>query len=314
MNDKMLDIIALADEKYLHEAEGKPVMKQTKHRRKLSAKVIAIASAAAVMTVTAGAVTVAKLSNKESVGEFYDSSAVSEMDNRGYGNGTVSTNSHFSITLETVLRDDYKLIPVVTIKPLDDQAEDYLAQSGELPYAMTYYSDTNEPGNWNVACYARDLYKKGDGRLSMKMNIPFNSLNNSIDKSRPLSVRFSEGKYLDINGKTNEDSLFNGIELKLDDYKDVKGVKLYSEKGTELYLSEVGFVALIENPDDGSFWNGELVYKDGKKDKVDDISFDGEGLGLGEKENIGLSMNFKTLIDVDNVESVKLMGETYTRK
>lgn len=314
MNDKMLDIIGLADEKYLHEAEGKPVMRQTKHRRKLSAKVVAVAAAAAVMTVTAGAYAVAKLTNKESVGDFYDSSAVSEMDNRGYGNGTVSTNSHFSITLETVLRDDYKLIPVVTIKPLDGQAEDYLAQSGELPYPMTYYSDTNETCNWNVACYARDSYKKGDGRLSMKMNIPFNSLNNSIDKSRPLSVRFSEGKYLNINGKTNEDSLFNGIELKLDNYKDVKGVKLYSEKGTELYLSEVGFVALIENPDNSSFWNGEIVYKDGKKDKVDDISFDGEGLGLGEKENIGLSMNFKTLIDVDNVESVQLMGETYTRK
>ena len=46
MNDKMLDIIGLADEKYLHEAEGKPVMKQTKHRRKFSAKVIAIAAAA----------------------------------------------------------------------------------------------------------------------------------------------------------------------------------------------------------------------------------------------------------------------------
>ena len=51
-----------------------------------------------------------------------------------------------------------------------------------------------------------------------------------------------------------------------------------------------------------SFWNGELVYKDGKKDKVDDISFDGEGLGLGEKENIGLSMNFK--IRYYNVEPV----------
>ena len=48
MNDKMLDIIGLADEKYLHEAEGKPMMKQTKHRRKLSAKIVAVAALKAI--------------------------------------------------------------------------------------------------------------------------------------------------------------------------------------------------------------------------------------------------------------------------
>ncbi len=313
MNDKMLDIIGLADEKYLREAEGTSQIK-VKHKRRISAKFAAVAAAAAIMTVTAGAVAVTKLSNKESVGEFYDSSAVSKMEERGFANGAVSENSHFSVTLETVLKDDYKLMPIVTIKPLDEQAEDYLAQSGEMQCPITYYSDTDECVRSCVTCFAQDQYKKGDGKLSMRMEIPFVSLHNSIDKDRPLTIRLFEMKYASIDGKTNEASLFNGIELKLDDHKEVKSTKLYSEKGNELYLSEIGFVALIPYPDNGSFWNGDLVYKDGKKDKVDDISSDGQGLGLGEKQNIGLSLNFKTLIDVDNVESIELMGETYTRK
>ena len=314
MNDKILDVIGLADEKYLREAEGKPMMKQTKHSRRISAKIAAVATAAAVMTVTAGAVAVAKLSNKDSVEDFYDSSTVSRIENRGYVNGSVSENEHFRITLETVLKDDYKMLPIITIEPLDKQAEDYLADSGEMPYPMTYYSDTREYVNSNVTCVARDLFKKGDDKFSMKLDIPFISHNNKLDVNRPLTIKLSEGKNFRIDGSVNEPSLFSGIEINIDGYNEVKSTRLYSESGKELYLSEFGFVALVKYPENGSFWNGRIVYKDGRKVNVDEISNYGAGLGLGKKQDTGISLDFKTFIDIDSVEAIEIMGETFKRK
>lgn len=313
MNDKMLDLIGQADEEYLREAEGTSKMK-IKHKRRLSAKVAAIAAAAAVMTVTAGAVAVAKLTNRKSVEDFYDSSAVSRIENRGYVNGTVSENEHFRITLETVLKDDYKLLPILTVEPLDKQAEDYLADSGEMPYPLTYYTDTKEYAQSNVTCVSRDEFKRGDDKFSMKLDIPFVSLNNKLDINRPLMIKLSEGKNLTSDGVINEQSLFNGIELKLDNYSEVKSTKLYSEKGNELYLSEFGFVAMVEYPDNGSFWSDTIVYSDGRKVRIDEIAVDGQGLGLGEKQDTGISLNFKTFIDPESVEAIGFMGETFKRK
>ncbi len=92
MNDKMLDIIGLADEAYLREAESQPA-RQITHRRRFSAGLVAAAAAAAVMTVTAGAVTVAKLIHKESVDYYYNEEMASEMELRGYASGQRTNTS-----------------------------------------------------------------------------------------------------------------------------------------------------------------------------------------------------------------------------
>jgi hypothetical protein len=123
MNDKMLDIIGLADEKYLHEAQGKPVMKQTKHRRKLSAKVVAVAAAAAVMTVTAGAYAVAKLSHKDSVKHYYNENMASDIEQKGYVVNQVTQNKHIKMTLENMLVDENYAYGVVTVEALDEVGE-----------------------------------------------------------------------------------------------------------------------------------------------------------------------------------------------
>ncbi len=327
MNDKMLDIIGLADEKYLHEAEGKPVMKQTKHRRKFSAKVIAIAAAAAVMTVTAGAVAVAKLSNKESVGEFYDSSAVSKMESRGMLSDKVFENEHFRFNLQSVIKDDYVCSCIIAVEPLDEKAQDYLGRNGFD--ADVVYADTGEvlPPNVLSSCGWKE-YKKGDKAVNIEFDITYRYGNSKVNSSRPLKLKFKPFES-DLNGKDEKEiHLLDGIAFDVPEAEKLNDVKLYSDDGKELYLSEVGFTALVPIPypktaeefekqvKNGEFeWDFEIKFKDGTVKTGRDFNMDAGGIGLMlDNTDVGFRQAFRTMIDIDKVESVKFKNIVFKRK
>ena len=327
MNDKMLDIIGLADEKYLHEAEGKPMMKQTKHRRKISAKVAAIAAAAAVMTVTAGAVAVAKLSNKDSVGEFYDSSAVSKMESRGMLSDKVFENEHFRFNLQSVIKDDYVCSCIIAVEPLDEKAQAYLGRNGFD--ADVIYADTGEMLPPNVlSSWGWNEYKKGDKAVNIEFDITYRYGNSKVNSSRPLKLKFKTFES-DLNGKDEKEThLLDGIAFDVPEAEKLNDVKLYSDDGKELYLSEVGFTALVPITypktaeehkklfENGAYDFGfEIKFKDGtvKKDSGDGINAGGYGMLL-DNTDVGFRQAFRTMIDVDNVESVTFKNIVFKRK
>ena len=318
MNDKMLDIIGLADEKYLHEAEGKPVMKQTKHRRKLSAKVIAIASAAAVMTVTAGAVAVAKLSNKESVGEFYDSSAVSKIEDSGYALGKVSKNAHFEVTLESVMGDDYRCQPIVTLKPLDNKAIKCMSEFSYEPQIA--YTDGGEIENKNAdqtfnnvgiinpGSHGESFYDPAiDGESQPVMIfIYYQQGKTVIDRERPLTMTFKS-----LNKEY--ENIFDGISFDLPKKQSVPNTTFYSPSGNKLYISQFGMVGFAKVPTDVKDLDYKVNFTDGSSKGNLQLGTKGTNLNLNGTEK-GWSFEFKTFVDIDDIVSVELYGEVYTRK
>ena len=80
MNDRMLDIIGLADEEYLIEAARSD---RINVRRRFSAGIIAAAAAVCALTVTAGAVAVGSLIHKDSVSYYHSEEMTSEREERG---------------------------------------------------------------------------------------------------------------------------------------------------------------------------------------------------------------------------------------
>lgn len=328
MNDKMLDVIGLADEKYLREAEGKPMMKQTKHSRRISAKIAAVAAAAAVMTVTAGAVAVAKLSNKESVQEFYDSSAVSKMESRGMLSDKVYENEHFRFNLQSVIKDDYVCSCIFAVEPLDDKAQNYLERTMGFD-ANVFYADTSEALPENaVSSWGWKEYVKGDKSFNTEMDISYRYGKLNIDKSRPIKIELKAFKY-DLNGAEIEDkTLLDGISFDVPKVDKVKDAKLYSDDGKELYLSETGFVALVPMPIAKNEAERKMLFEKGEYDLDFKIKFkDGtvktgwdEGMNAGgnglmlDNTDIGYRQVFRTMIDVDKVESVTFKNREFKRK
>ncbi|MBQ3936720.1 MAG: hypothetical protein II722_06645 [Ruminococcus sp.] len=328
MNDKMLDMIGLADEKYLHEAQGKPVMKQTKHRRKLSAKVVAVAAAAAVMTVTAGAVAVAKLSNKESVREFYDSSAVSKMESRGMLSGKTSENEHFRFNLQSVIKDDYVCSCIFAVEPLDEKAQDYLEKVMGFD-ADAFYADNNEALHRSaLTSWGWKEYKKGDKSLNFELDITAHYGKRNVDFSRPIRLEFKQAEN-DLNNQPYKDEkLLGGIVMEISQAQKLKDVKLYSDDGKELYLSETGFTALVPMPIAKSEEEHKMLFEKGEYDLDFKIKFkDGtvktnwdENMGAGgmglmlDDTDVGYRWAFRTMIDVDNVESVTFKKREFKRK
>ena len=328
MNDKMLDVIGLADEKYLCEAEGKPMMKQTKHSRRISAKIAAVAAAAAVMTVTAGAVAVAKLSNKESVQEYYDSSAVSKMESRGMLSGRKSENEHFRFNLQSVIKDDYVCSLIFAVEPLDEKAQDYLEKVMMFD-ADAFYADNNEAiDQCSLTSWGWKEYKKGDKSLNFELDITAHYGKNVVDFSRPIRLEFKQTKNDKNNQPYKDEKLLGGIALDIPQAQKLKDVKLYSDDGKELYLSETGFVALVPMPiakndkeykmllEKGIYdLEFEIRFKDGTVKNTWDENMSEGGMGLMiDGTDVGYRHAFRTLIDVDRVESVTFRNIEFKRK
>ncbi|WP_028505179.1 hypothetical protein [Ruminococcus sp. FC2018] len=328
MNNKILDIIGLADEKYLHEAQGEGQIKQTKHRRKISAKFVAVAAAAAVMTVTAGAVAVAKLSNKEGVREFYDSSAVSKMESRGMLSGKTSENEHFRFNMQSVIKDDYVCSCIFAVEPLDEKAQDYLEKVMGFD-ADAFYADNNEALYMSaLTSWGWKEYKKGDKSLNFELDITAHYGKRNVDFSRPIRLEFKQAEN-DLNNKPYKDEkLLDGIVLDIPQAQKLKDVKLYSDDGKELYLSETGFVALVSMPiakseaehkmlvEKGEYdLDFKIKFKDGTVKTNWDENMEAGGLGLMlDDTDVGFRQAFRTMVDVDKVESVTFKNREFKRK
>lgn len=316
MNDKMFDIIGLADEKYLREAQEQPARKIT-HRR-LSAKFVAVAAAAAIMTVSAGAYAVAKLSHKESVGKYYDSSAVSKIEDSGYAVGKVSRNAHFEVTLESVMGDDYRCQPIVTLKPLDNEAIKCMSEfSYEPKIAYTDGGEIenknddkifNNVGLINPGSHGKSFYDPAiDGESQPVMVfIYYQQGKTVIDRNRPLTMTF---RSLD----KEYESIFDGISFDLPKKQSVPSTTFYSPSGNELYISQFGMVGFAKVPTDVEDLNYKVNFTDGSSKDNLQLGTKGTNLNLNGTEK-GWSFEFITLVDIDDIVSVELYGEVYTRK
>ena len=331
MNDKMLDIIGLADEKYLHEAQGKPVMKQTKHRRKLSAKVVAVAAAAAVMTVTAGAVAVTKLTHKESVDYYYNEKMASDIENKGYAVGQVTQNEHIKMTLENLLVDENYAYGVVTVEALDEIGKDafinepvsYLLDKNGTYIENEYFSSMigilmTGTNNTNP--------EKQAHMIQICLRDPYAEKKTEI----PENVKIIFSKYFEKHNKIHTESQipkeeFEGLSFEIELKPNVQTLKLESASGHKAVIS--GFMFDIQysckNVKSFDYKNVpnrlKINYTDGKSRTLKSdfnsrqCDFSPECGSLGDEE-CEYRFKFNEVLDVSKIESVEIAGETYKVK
>lgn len=319
MNEnKIFEMTSHLDDKYILEAAGKQSIRQTKHHKRISAKFVAIAAAAAVMTVTAGAAAVAKLTNKKSVEQYYDSSAAEKIEQEGYAVGKVSKNPHFEAVLESVMRDEYRCIPIITLKPLDDTAVKCMSElrygpvieykDGSSVSGMADGEPVNNTGMINPgsrgACFY-DPQKDGDSQ-AVKVFVYYKNGKAVIEPNKQLVLSF---KALSDDYK----GLFDGIRFELPTPEMVSGKMLYSPSGNELYISKIGMAELSKVPESPELLKYKVHFANGTVKTYSELGMQGSNLQLDGKDK-GWAINFGTLIDADQVESVEIYGETYKSK
>ncbi len=330
MNDKMFDLIGQADEKYLREAEGKPQMK-TVHKRRISAKFIAVAAAAAIMTVTAGAVAVAKLSHKDSVEHYYNKNMASDIEQKGYVVNQVTQNEHIKMTLENLLVDENYAYGVVTVEALDEV--------GKKAFI-------NEPATYLLDKEGRYIEKD---YLSSMIGIMMNGTNNTSSEKQahmiqiylrdpfkderteiPQKVRIIFSKYFEKCNEIRTESQipkeeFEGLSFEIELKPNVQTLKLEAASGHKAVIS--GFMLDIQ-------YNGKQVrsfdyekvpnklklnFKDGKSRTLNSDpnsrrrDFSPEAGSIGDEEcEYRFSLN--EVLDVSKLESIEIAGETYKAK
>lgn len=319
MNDKMLDIIGLADEEYLREAEIQPARKITHRKRRLSAGMVA-AAVIAMSTVTVGAAAVYNsMFSKDEVNRFYQNDKVGEqLESRGYTVGRTVENEHFRITLQSFVSDDYRGQLVVSAEALDSLGRQYMNDlNGEFSVDV-FYTDTGEQAGIGANLMGTQDYVEGKP-MSLECELEYQiGKRYSIDRSRPLAAKvvctlptvYTE-KILE---KYQDNALFEGLNIDIAPSKYYKSTRLYSEDGKELYLSEITVMAMgdYENRNSEHF---DLKYKDGTVRSCRGLrTYGGTYYDSDSETCIGWYWSLNELIDVDNIESVIFDGVEYSRK
>lgn len=329
--EEIFEMTKHLDEKYILEAA--PAAKKKINFKK---RIITFAVAAAITaSLSVGAYAAYKAFNKKSVSEFYDSSAVSTMEKRGFGVGKTVDNGHFRTTLETAVKDDIDLRAVFTIEPLDDKAKEYLKEY-KSPDFKVLYSDTGEfiEDISGILPTKQDDDEKSD-ETTFTVNLTLNYKQMKIDANRPLTIQAenltdSYRYYEDLADSATEivpnkkyDKLFDGLEFKLENLEKVKSADFYNEDGLKMYVSEltiaVPFEAYSQDvviigadgrmPDEIElhFKDGTVMstYKDGMILCTSDYGDEIEELTVVE---------MRKFIDVDNLDYLVICGKTYKRK
>ncbi|MBO5576504.1 MAG: hypothetical protein J5956_09470 [Ruminococcus sp.] len=307
MNDKMLDIIGLADEKYLHEAQGERKIIQTKHRRKLSAKVVAVAAAAAVMTVTASAYAVTKLTNKESVELYLEDAGKVESD--GHADNQIMQNEHLRLTIDSVLSDGHNAMVIVTLDALDDYGRNFIKYRPRFMLKRRDNGETVFPtGGGGMHDWVEQEKKD---TIRYYHTIRLDDKDNECDYDMVFcSDGYFDGKersvecidYIPVNNPLGKDFI-----AKVNFKKNVETVDLKSKDGKSLTLSQFELIGDIDGDSDcfGSF---SLIKNDGTKEKLDlpkmTLSSFSDSLG---------TLEFGKYIELDDYKGVELCGVEYLK-
>lgn len=331
MNDIMLDIIGLADEEFLLEAQS-----AKKAKRRFSVGFIAAAAAAAVMTVTAGAA-IGSLMHRASVEYYHNEIMTSQIEEGGYVLGQVTENEHLRLTLEYLLVDENYAYGVVTAEYLDGAGREAFenkslmmldedgrnlqsrAQGGEIIRAVfgrgIIGNGTPDRQAYLMELDLRDPFLAKRTQLPDKLKIIFVE-----DEKLPLGTD-AVLKESDLPGG----GVLEGLSFEVSLRPNTESVYLASDSGHRAYISE--FMYDIQYSDlDGTFADNRefpdtltLNYRDGTKKtlkysrtspRTSDMKHEGGHLD-DNRENCDVHGTFNSLIGLEGLESAEYAGETY---
>lgn len=325
MNDKMLDIIGLADEKYLLEAELSA--RGIRYRKKLAVG-MAAAAAAAVMTVSVGA---APLLNKESVKYYYNETMASQLEEYGLISGQVTENEHVRMTLEYLTVDENYASGIITVEYLDEAGRKAFEP---LPCTIMFDSRGDRIP---TDLYSQSVLSKGivgnnfDGKEAYMLEIflkdPFSESSNRVPDT--LNIQFSESKnfpngYEQIwkNSDLPEDAL-SGLCLEIDTKPNVKSIHLAAESGHKAVISQADYDIQAYGNDKDTDHQGVhpvtmiLNYTGGVRKTLNyneyryKSDFVPDSCWWVKDNSYDTNGQFTRLLDLEGLESVEFAGETY---
>lgn len=298
MNDKMLDMIGLADEKYLLEAEETHTRRKIRHHRKISAGLIAAIVAGVSLVSVASATVYKSLVHKESVEKYGIS--VDESTNSELIIGTTSAeNAHLRLTADTVLSDGIKVNMIFTLEALDDEGKDFMNTNNKRPLPTMFYSTdlSKSRADFRNDRQSKALNMANPSKLSEDGSCSFMFTQLFTDGNPGKIYLFPEDYRVTGDGA----SVFDGIILEIDVSKNIQ-VREFTHSTNKLYLSKIGATVIKGDNDEplGLAADGEfsVVYRDGTKEGLHD-SF---GYSIVQ-EDIGQTFMHR-VIDLDKVEYV----------
>ena len=305
MNEKeILKMMDHINDDYLMEASA-----TAKRKINLKKKMLTFGIAAALTaSLSVGAVAAYKAFNRESVSTYYDSSAIDKIEQSGYVSDVTSRNEHFELTLDTVMRDDYSLTAVVTVKTLDEAAEKYLESSTQLCSELVY-SDTGDKADGFAAFMGWQPYEKGKA-YPMRLSVPVKSFMGSADLSRPIQLNIIK----DTSSKASDDAdLFKGLSLELKDVKQSKSAKFTAPSGKVFDISEFTISTDAKSFEDNLESDKlKIYYKDGTAETITE-KINSFTIDVTADEKYVEIVDLKSFIDVDNIDHIEYLGENYAR-
>ena len=297
---KMMDHIS---DEYLTEASAAP-----KRNIKFKKRIIAFAFAAAITaSLSIGAVAAYKAFNRESVGTYYDSSAMDKIEQSGYVSDAMGKNEHFELSLDTVMKDDYSIKAVVSVKALDEAAEKYLERSTQMCSELVY-ADTGEQVQGFAAMFGWQPYEKGKS-YPMRLTVPVKNFAGTADLSRTIKLNFIRDEN---NPESADVDLFKDLSLELKDVKQAKSAKFTAQGGEVINVSEFTIASDIKSQGEDVSDKLKIHYKDGTVDnleqKINEISYD-----LFGEDTWVMIIDLKTFIDPDVIDFIECDGVNYKR-
>lgn len=289
-NTDMLEWMNDLDAKYLAEAE-QPAIRQHKKRRMMPA-LIAAAAAVAVMTAGVGAY---MTYNKQMVQFGFGTLGEAQMAELVAPQPVTYDNGIMSVTIENVLSDGIQAMILMTVEPVDPNAD--IAMPNGL---------SAEEGGVSLRDFMRNEFVIGD---TVSENIAYNdfcgestwaaqeaagqrwykvfyTLPEDVSEDDLANAEFNfVKKDVETEEKTFvHGELFEGISIPVDLRQNVDALQMQSEDGRELTLSPFELYEIGYKSDNNDWWNMYITWKNGTTQRITYTGIAGGSGGYGRPE------------------------------
>lgn len=224
MNGKdLLHSMTEINQEFITEAEFPEIRTPKKNRKMI--QVVSALAAAAMMTATAGAVSEV-FSHRETVENFLFGNSREQLEEWGLVSNYVTENDYFRMTTETILNDGYRLHMIVTVEPLNETAQEFIAERGSFPFGSHIcYTDTGEQPE---GVSGGGVIHREDGKVLASIE----QLIIELDTTRPAQMQFTF--FVDLADKNY---MLEGLEVPLDSTPNLESVEFKSESGQTVILT-----------------------------------------------------------------------------
>ncbi len=224
MNGKdLLNSMTEINPEYITEAEQSE-MKISYRKNKNLIRVISAVAAAAVMGVTAGAVSKVFI-HRETVESYLYGDSRERLEEQELVSNYVTENEHFRMTMEMILNDGFQLYMIATLEPLDEEAQKFLETYGSFGVDSEFHdTDTGEL----LWYHGSAGFHTENGKNLMEFQYGFENLQS---QSAEMTFSLRERDY------PGQSYLMEGLTVPVNFISNLEVLEFQNEDGESVWLS-----------------------------------------------------------------------------